>query len=226
MSVTKCVAVGLLVLAVATGDDLVPGSVVGGGAVLSRLFGFTEYADLFDLLGHAGFGDIVAVCDVDAGRAQKARNDPKIGKGKADAYGDYRKVLEIDPQNLEAADSLDRIFRTAERYDELSAVLQQKADIYENLNDKTLEGFSHTGEPIFSVQYHPEASPGPHDATYLFDCFVDMMKSGKAPTAEEMAAAQAKLERAVPEILEGDEYAGLEWAGAEREEMKLLHRRR
>ena len=48
----------------------------------------------------------------------------------------YRKVLEIDPQNLEAADSLDRIFRTAERYEELSSVLQQKADIYENLPDK------------------------------------------------------------------------------------------
>jgi len=65
---------------------------------------------------------------------------------------------------------------------------------HENLNDKTLEGFSHPDLAVFSVQYHPEASPGPHDATYLFDCFVDMMKSGQAPTAEEMAAAQAKLE--------------------------------
>ncbi|HOJ72522.1 MAG TPA: glutamine-hydrolyzing carbamoyl-phosphate synthase small subunit [Phycisphaerae bacterium] len=63
-----------------------------------------------------------------------------------------------------------------------------------NLNDQTLEGFMHRDLPIFSVQYHPEASPGPHDATYLFDCFVDMMRSGKAPTAEEMAAAQARLE--------------------------------
>jgi carbamoyl-phosphate synthase small subunit len=65
---------------------------------------------------------------------------------------------------------------------------------HENLNDKTLEGFSHKDYAIFSVQYHPEASPGPHDATYLFDCFIDMIKSGKAPTAEEMAIAQAKLE--------------------------------
>lgn len=63
-----------------------------------------------------------------------------------------------------------------------------------NLNDQTLEGFMHRDQPIFSVQYHPEASPGPHDATYLFDCFVDMMKTGKAPTAERMAAAQARLE--------------------------------
>ncbi len=65
---------------------------------------------------------------------------------------------------------------------------------HQNLNDATLEGFSHRDQPIFSVQYHPEASPGPHDATYLFDCFIDMMKTGQAPTAEQMAAAQARLE--------------------------------
>jgi len=41
---------------------------------------------------------------------------------------------------------------------------------HENLNDHTLVGFMHRDLPIFSVQYHPEASPGPHDATYLFDC--------------------------------------------------------
>src|SRR5437879_952629 len=43
---------------------------------------------------HAAFGDVLAVCDVDSGRAEKARQDEKIGKGKADASGDYRKVLD------------------------------------------------------------------------------------------------------------------------------------
>ena len=44
-----------------------------------------------------------------------------------------------------------------------------------NLNDRTVEGMQHRQLPIFSVQYHPEASPGPHDASYLFQRFVDMM---------------------------------------------------
>jgi carbamoyl-phosphate synthase small subunit len=45
-----------------------------------------------------------------------------------------------------------------------------------NLNDNTLEGLVHKEIPLFSVQYHPEASPGPHDATYLFDRFIEMMQ--------------------------------------------------
>jgi len=47
-----------------------------------------------DAQAHAAFGDIVAVCDVDSRRAEAAKNHDSIGKGKADAYGDYRKVLE------------------------------------------------------------------------------------------------------------------------------------
>lgn len=49
-----------------------------------------------DARGHANFGDIVAVCDVDASRVEKARVDEKIGRGQADAYKDYRKVLDRD----------------------------------------------------------------------------------------------------------------------------------
>ena len=47
---------------------------------------------------------------------------------------------------------------------------------HQNLYDGTVEGFRHTTKPIFSVQYHPEASPGPHDADYLFRQFVEQME--------------------------------------------------
>jgi carbamoyl-phosphate synthase small subunit len=46
-----------------------------------------------------------------------------------------------------------------------------------NLNDETLEGFRHRNYPVFCVQYHPEASPGPHDSHYLFGDFVKLMET-------------------------------------------------
>ncbi|CAH1001323.1 Carbamoyl-phosphate synthase small chain [Neolewinella maritima] len=61
--------------------------------------------------------------------------------------------------------------------------IAQNLDVVEithrNLNDDTIEGIRIIGKPAFSVQYHPEASPGPHDAAYLFDQFVDLIKGAK-----------------------------------------------
>ncbi len=74
--------------------------------------------------------------------------------------------------------------------DSLEAVGAEPTHI--NLNDRTLEGFRHGSDPIFAVQYHPEASPGPHDARYLFDCFIDMMTTGSSPTGEHMDHAQRR----------------------------------
>jgi carbamoyl-phosphate synthase small subunit len=50
-----------------------------------------------------------------------------------------------------------------------------------NLNDHTNEGLRHRSLPLFSVQYHPEASPGPHDSHYLFSQFTDLMKEFQKP---------------------------------------------
>jgi carbamoyl-phosphate synthase small subunit len=51
-----------------------------------------------------------------------------------------------------------------------------------NLNDGTNEGLRHRELPVFSVQYHPEASPGPHDSDYLFDQFISMIEQQSALT--------------------------------------------
>ena len=50
---------------------------------------------------------------------------------------------------------------------------------HENLNDQTVEGIGHCSLPIFSVQHHPEASPGPHDSQYLFGRFVELMEKNR-----------------------------------------------
>ncbi|HYR23986.1 MAG TPA: glutamine-hydrolyzing carbamoyl-phosphate synthase small subunit [Chthoniobacterales bacterium] len=49
-----------------------------------------------------------------------------------------------------------------------------------NLNDNTVEGLQHKELPIFSVQYHPEAAPGPHDASYFFSQFADLIEGKKS----------------------------------------------
>jgi len=60
-----------------------------------------------------------------------------------------------------------------------------------NLNDDTVEGLAHRERPVFSVQYHPEAAPGPHDAAFFFDRFrrmVERHKAGETVTGAQIAA--------------------------------------
>jgi carbamoyl-phosphate synthase small subunit len=62
---------------------------------------------------------------------------------------------------------------------DMETIKDQVVLTHMNLNDNTCEGFQHKTLPAFSVQYHPEASPGPHDSRYLFARFIEMMEKNK-----------------------------------------------
>ncbi len=64
--------------------------------------------------------------------------------------------------------------------DSIEANLDRVEITHVNLNDGTIEGIRHKRLPAFSVQYHPESSPGPHDSRYLFDQFIEVVKSHKS----------------------------------------------
>ena len=89
--------------------------------------------------------------------------------------------VEITAQNHGFAVDM-RSFEEASR-EALHGAPEDVVITHVNLNDNTCEGLMHRRLPLFSVQYHPEASPGPHDASYLFVRFVELMGRERNPAA-------------------------------------------
>ncbi len=88
-------------------------------------------------------------------------------------HGGNQPIMELSTRKVEIA---------AENHGfavDMETVNDQVVMTHVNLNDNTCEGFQHKSLPAFSVQYHPEASPGPHDSRYLFKRFIDMMEKQK-----------------------------------------------
>jgi carbamoyl-phosphate synthase small subunit len=78
--------------------------------------------------------------------------------------------------------------------DSLRAAGEPVVITHRNLNDGTVEGLAHERRPLFSVQYHPEASPGPHDAAYFFRRFrtlVEKHVAGERPSGADVARGSA-----------------------------------
>ncbi|MFA5072562.1 MAG: glutamine-hydrolyzing carbamoyl-phosphate synthase small subunit [Nitrospirota bacterium] len=85
-------------------------------------------------------------------------------------HGANQPIMDLATRNVEIA---------AENHGfavDMKTIENQVVMTHVNLNDKTCEGFQHKTLPAFSVQYHPEASPGPHDSRYLFKRFIEMME--------------------------------------------------
>jgi carbamoyl-phosphate synthase small subunit len=125
-----------------------------GHQMLGRAVGASTYKLKF---GHRGANQPVK--DLDSGRVEVTSHNHGFA---------------VDPSSFGGGERLDGV--PASEPAVLESDLGRVALTHWNLNDGTLEGMRLLDVPAFSVQYHPEAAPGPHDSAYLFDRFIDLME--------------------------------------------------
>jgi carbamoyl-phosphate synthase small subunit len=102
----------------------------------------------------------------------------KTCKLKFGHHGVNHPVLNLASGRVEITSQNHGFAVTEASLEQAGAVLTHRS-----LNDGSVEGFAHTQEPVFAVQYHPEAAPGPRDSRYLFKAFLSMMRTGRVPAA-------------------------------------------
>ena len=104
---------------------------------------------------------------------------------------------QLDPDDHFVVRPDDQVLDDTDRYGvelglQLAEQLEGTVTLFSMGPAGSLQGIELRDRPAFSFQGHPEASPGPHDASYLFDCFAQMMTSGSSPTGQQMDEAQRR----------------------------------
>jgi carbamoyl-phosphate synthase small subunit len=164
-----CYAVGAMRGVLAAGAPVF--GICLGSQVLGRALGLSTYKLRF---GHRGCNQPVK--DLRTGKVQITSHNhgfavampasPSTGPAAADGDGQPADAIQAAGSSQDGAIRFDTEFGPAEV-------------THVNLNDNVVEGLRLLGQPAFAVQYHPEAAPGPHDASGLFDAFCDLMERAR-----------------------------------------------